>query len=85
MKDITKDNNEWNKKMQIELSLRELQIIYDCVGEMSGSELKNIHIHDTEPYLGLDEYHLSYLLSDIYEYLNSMIINYGGIEHESIH
>ena len=74
MIDITKNNEAyWDKKIQIELSLKELQTIYDCVEVAKFSELEKIGKTHNYSWSNVTLSH------EIHEYLYDMLSNYGGI------
>ena len=79
MKDVTKikSNSKWNKKIQLKLSLKELQIIYDCVGAMTPNELREKAIDKAYCWNDLND--IEVVLHNVYESLDNIISNHGGI------
>lgn len=70
------DKNKWERKISIELSLRELQILFDSVGSSSWDDYKNNwEMYDTDidiPY-NIDD------SDQIYSELEEIIYGLGGV------
>ena len=70
----------WNEKITLELTLRDLQIIYDAVGSIPPIILKDKHekrnsslFHDNVTY------NASTLIDNIYSELENILTEYNGI------
>lgn len=70
------DVNKWERKISIELSLRELQILFDAVGSSSWDDYKkNWEMYDTD----ID---IPYNIDDndqIYSELEEIVYDLGGV------
>lgn len=77
IKELNRDNGtNWSKKIQLELPLSDLQIIYDCIGAVPPSYLtarhKNtIFKHENKEFIKA--------IDDIYEDLDAILVEHNGI------
>ena len=79
MREVLEKTNgiDWDKKVTVELSLLELQMIKDLVGESSKSKAINCFKRLAEvpcPYEGLNDNHL-----DLYDELKGIVKRNGGV------
>lgn len=76
IKDITNGkNNFWDKEINLSLSLRDLQIIYDAVAELPFNRLRMMH--ETTSFK--EELKDVRLLDNIFGELEDILIDYHGI------
>lgn len=70
------DRNKWERKISIELSLRELQILFDAVGSSSWDDFtKNWTMYDTD-------INIPYNIDDsdqLYNELEEIVYDLGGV------
>lgn len=76
-------NNEtkWNEKIQIELSLEDLQVVYDCIGAVPPRFI-NIK-HNNTSFNRSNEYH-KLLLHGLYEDLHTIISEHNGVTDDDM-
>lgn len=80
IKELNRNNKtDWNEEIQIELTLADLQIIYDCVGAMPIQYLKLKHENTNFNNLSKD----AELLTDIYESLHIILSEHNGINDDN--
>ena len=70
---ITNETN-WNEKVQIELSVTDLQIIYDCVGAVPLKYLDLKHKNNAFS----NKYNAS-MVNGIYNELNDILFRHNGL------
>lgn len=72
---------DWNEKITLELTLRDLQIIYDAVGSIPPMILKDKHEKcNSLFYDNLLKYNsASTLIYDVYSELENILTEYNGI------
>lgn len=73
------DETDWNETVQIELSLAELQIIYDCVGAVPIKYLNIKHKDNTFT----DKYNAS-MFNGIYNELDDILFRHNGLTDDDI-
>ena len=71
-------NPNWNEKITLELTLRDLQIIYDAVGSTPPIILKDKH-EKRNSSLFHDNLFTATLIDDIYSELENILTKYNGI------
>lgn len=71
----------WNEKIEISLSLRDLQLIYDCVGAVPLSYIN--YKHRDKPTKFSDKYDAT-LFTALYNELDDLIVAHNGINDESL-
>lgn len=82
IREINRNNKtDWNEKIQIELSLAELQIIYDTIGAIPYKYLNYKH-KDTK--LNFDETEFRTQINSIYNSLDTIISEHNGITDSDI-
>lgn len=73
------NETDWNETVQIELSLAELQIIYDCVGAVP---IKYLNIkHKDNAFT--DKYNAS-MFNGIYNELDDILFRHNGLTDDDI-
>lgn len=65
----------WDEKIKLEMSLSDLQIIYDCIGAIPIRYLKEKHKNTNFEI----KYYNSQIINDLYEELENIISKYNGI------
>ena len=82
IRDLTrKSETDWNEKIQIELSLTDLQLIYDAIGVMPIDAVKIKH-ETTKFNEVLKKYTPTDLLGDLYEELHVILTEHNGINDD---
>ena len=71
----------WNKEIKLKLSLRDLQIIYDAIGELSPNILKDKHkdLNFLDVEVSMDDGIAAVLIDEIYSALEIVLDKYNGI------
>ena len=71
----------WNETIKLELTLRDLQIIYDAIGDILPSVIEEKHERYGSSLLreSVITYDVSSLIDDIYNELEKILIAYNGI------
>ena len=80
----------WNKEIKLKLNLRDLQIIYDAIGELPPNILKNKHkdsdfldttvsVDNTKVIAPIDDTIAAVLIDEIYSALEIILDKYNGI------
>lgn len=75
------ESKSWNETIKLELTLRDLQIIYDAIGSMPPRVIEEKHEKYGFSLLreGVITYDASSLIDDIYNELEKILIAYNGI------
>lgn len=76
-------NNEtnWYEKIQLEMSLQDLQILYDCLGAVPNKYLIEKHKYTSLSYI--DNSICSDITNDLYESLNKILSEHNGITDDN--
>ena len=71
-------NNEtnWYEKIQLEMNLQDLQVLYDCIGAVPNKYLEEKHKHTSFNYI--DD-----ITIDLYEGLNKLLSEHNGITDDN--
>ena len=74
------DTPNWDKIITLELTLKDLQIIFDAVGDLPPQVIKDKHmnspLHDI---MSIDTISMSNLIDEIYGSLEVIIDKYNGV------
>lgn len=73
---------DWNEKIQLELNLSDIQIIYDCVGTVPEKYIDIKHKHSA--FGGKEKGYYGELLTDIYESLHVILCEHNGITDDDM-
>ena len=77
IKEINRNNEtNWYEKIQLEMNLQDLQILYDCLGAVSNKYLKEKHKHTSFNYI--DD-----IAIDLYEGLDKILLEHNGITDDN--
>ena len=72
----------WNKEIILKLTLKELQIIFDAIGDLSPNVIYEKH-HDNSPFYNVipkdNNFALIKIIDEIYEELKTIIDKYNGV------
>lgn len=83
IKEIERNSNtpNWNEVITLELTLRDLQIIFDAVGAMPPRALEEKHeLYNSSLFnAGMLTYDVSSLIDDVYDELRKILTAYNGI------
>ena len=78
IKDLTKgDKTNWGEKIQIELTLADLQMIYDCIGAVPPKYLRKKH--EKTNFNKTSEYYFENIFHSVYEELEYIVKAHNGI------
>lgn len=78
IKELNRNNKtNWYEKIQLEMTLQDLQILYDCLGAVPNKYLIEKHKHTSLNYI--DDLMCSEISSDLYEGLNKILSEHNGI------
>lgn len=83
IKELNRNNEtNWKEKIQIELSLEDLQIIYDCVGAIPSKYIPLKHLN-TKFGSNISKIYPR-ILNELYEALDTIISEHNGITDNDI-
>jgi hypothetical protein len=76
-------NNEtnWHEKIQLEMNLQDLQILYDCLGAVPNKYLIEKYKYTSLNYI--DSSICGDITSDLYESLNKIISEHNGVTDDN--
>lgn len=78
IREINRNNKtNWYEKIQLEMTLQDLQILYDCLGAVPNKYLIEKHKYTSLNYI--DDSMCSEISSDLYEGLNKILSEHNGI------
>ena len=83
IREINRNNiADWNEKIQIEITLKDLQMLYDCVGSIPFMYIKSRH-KDTKfgQYIEITG---SKVFTDLYNGLDEIITEHNGVKDDDI-
>ena len=72
----------WKEKIQLEMTLEDLQTIYECVGAMPSKYIKIKHKHTK--FGGHDTSYYTSLLSDIYDSFHVILAEHNGVNDDDV-
>lgn len=82
IRELNRDyETKWDEKIQIELSLEDLQVIYDCIGAVP-PQFINIK-HKNTSFNRSHEYHRQ-ILHTLYEDLHTIISEHNGVTDDDM-
>lgn len=82
IKEIKRNSNipNWNEVITLELTLRDLQIIFDAVGDMPPNVLEEKHKHSSlHDIIFEDKMSSSKLIDKVYDELESILVKHNGV------
>lgn len=76
-----KTETDWHEKIQLEMTLQDLQIIYDCIGAVPPKYFDIKHKCTT-----FNRLHEVYndLINDLYDDLNQIILEHNGVTDDDM-
>lgn len=73
IKELNRNNKtNWYEKIQLEMNLQDLQVLYDCIGAVPNKYLEEKHKYTSFNYI--DD-----IAVDLYEGLNKILSEHNGI------
>ena len=81
IKEIVTDTPNWDKEITLKLTLKELQIIFDAVGDLSLNVMYEKH-DERSPFYDVipkNDVALIKLIDDIYNDLETIVDKYNGV------
>ena len=82
IKEINRNNKtDWFERIQLEMTLQDLQILYDCLGAVPNKYLIEKHKYTSLNYI--DNSICGDITSDLYESLNKVISEHNGITDDN--
>ena len=82
IKEINRNNKtDWFERIQLEMTLQDLQILYDCLGAVPNKYLIEKHKYTSLNYI--DSSICSDITSDLYESLNKIISEHNGVTDDN--
>ena len=81
IKEIVTDTPNWDKEITLKLTLKELQIIFDAVGELSPKVMYEKHDENSPFYDAIpkNDITLIKLIDDVYNDLEIIVDKYNGV------
>ena len=80
IKEINRNNEtNWFEKIQLEMNLQDLQILYDCLGAVPNKYLIEKHKYTSLNYINDSNSFCNDITSDLYESLNKILSKHNGI------
>ena len=81
IKEIVTDTPNWDKEITLKLTLKELQIIFDAVGELSPKVMYEKHDENSPFYnvISKNDIALIKLIDDAYNDLKIIVDKYDGV------
>lgn len=77
IRELNRNNKtNWSEKIQLEMNLSDLQILYDCIGAVPNKYLEEKHKNTSFNYI--DD-----ITIDLYEGLNRLLSEHNGITDDN--
>ena len=82
IRELNRNNKtNWYEKIQLEMTLQDLQILYDCLGAVPNKYLIEKHKYTSLNYI--DSSICGDITSDLYESLNKIISEHNGVTDDN--
>ena len=70
---------DWNEKLNIEMTLQDLQILYDCIGAVPTKYLEEKHKNTIFNTIINQSYSCEEITNDLYESLYTIVSRHNGV------